>query len=125
MAQAPRFVHLSFLFFQINSALDAGHDPSVSDAHDAFTDGRAMDFLDQYDEIDLSLFRQGSDGWDWDEMNAMFEQYAVGAPNDLSVQNNGLAYATAEVVERLQHGPWLADSGSEVDVTDLDIEQDW
>jgi hypothetical protein len=58
-------------------------------------------------------------------MNAMTERYFTHDPRDLGIQNKGLAYAAAEIVERFENGPWLSESESEMDVTDLDLECDW
>lgn len=123
----PHLGALTFLFFNVNRALDNGRDASIDEAHDAFWDGEAMEFLDQYEEINLSPFKDdNSDVHDWDEMNNMFQRYVTHDPYDLSVENNGLAYVTAQIVELIQNGTWNhPGTRQEVDVTDLEIEEDW
>jgi len=123
----PHLGSLTYLFFNVNRALDSGRVASVDEAHDAFWDGEAMEFLEQYDEIDLNLFKDDdSDVHDWDEMNNMFQRYVVHDPYDLSVENNGLAYVNAQIVELIQNGTWNdPNTGQEVSTTDLEIEEDW
>ena len=123
----PHLGSITYLFFLVNRALDCGRVASVDEAHDAFWDGEAMEFLDQFEEINLSSFKDDdSDVHDWDEMNNMFQRYVVHDPYDLSVENNGLAYVNAQIVELIQNGTWNdPNTGQEVSTTDLEIEEDW
>ena len=123
----PHLGALTYLYFNVNRALDSGRVATIDEAHDALWEGQAMEFLDQYDEINLSSFKdESNDVHDWDEMNNMFERYVVHDPYDLSVENNGIAYVAAQIVEIIQQGPWNdPDSGREIEVTNLEIERDW
>lgn len=124
---APHLGSLTHLFFMVNRAIDCGKTASISEVNNAFHDGEVMEFLDQYDEIDLSLFNHDdSDVHDWDGMNSMFQKYVIDGAYELSVENNGLVYINAQIIEIIQNGTWNdPNTGKEVCTTDLEIEESW
>lgn len=139
MSGPPRLVNLTNLYFQVVKAVDNGRVATVREAHDALIDGQAMEFLDQYEEIDLSGFKDYDQmdldnlseddkpqGWDWDEMNAMFERYVAADPHDLGVDNNGLNFILAQIVQLIQGDHWTHTSFPRgFDHWDMEIKKDW
>ena len=51
-----RFGDVSHLYWQVSKAIDAGHTPSIEEIRDALDARDITSFLDQYPEIDLSLY---------------------------------------------------------------------
>ena len=126
MSNTPKLVHVTFLYFHVTEAVDNGKDATVDEAHDALMAGRAMEFLDQYDEIKLGWYRDDDSEADWDEMNAMFERYVVADPRDLGVDNNGLLFVLAQIVELIQKDWWThPDVSGNIDLSQAEIERDW
>lgn len=126
MPDTPKLVNVTFLYFQVTKAVDNGRVATVNEAHDALMAGRAMEFLDQYDEIQLGWYQDDDARADWDEMNAMFERYVIADPHDLGVDNNGLHFILAQIVELIQ-GDWWShpDVSGDLDLTQAEIERDW
>jgi hypothetical protein len=126
MPDTPRLVNLSVLYFKVTRAVDNGRGATVEEAHDALKAGRAMEFLDQYDEIQLDSYKDPNSRSDWDEMNAMFERYTVFEPQELGVDNNGLLFILAQIVELIQSDWWThPDAPGEIDLRDAEIKRDW
>lgn len=129
MSGPPRLVNVTYLYFQVTKAVDNGQTASVTSAHDALIDGHAMNFLDQYQEVDLEAYKDQNDGpqgWDWDEMNSMFERYVTADPHDLCVTDNGLQFILAQIVELIQSDWWSHPKVSgNIDLRDAEIERDW
>lgn len=112
--------------------VDSEQVADVDQVHNAIIDGEIMELLDKYDEIDLSGFKSASSnrekpqGWDIDEMNAMFERYAIADPHDLGVNNNGLLLVQAQIVELIQMDIWNHPNiKRNFDHWDLEVESDW
>lgn len=132
-------MNLTHLYFQVVKAVDRDRVATVEEAHDALIDGEAMEFLDQYDEIDLSGYKNYDQidpdniseddkpqGWDWDEMNMMFERYVIADPHNLGVDNNGLNFILAQIVELIQESHWdHPDIPHNFDHWNMEIERDW
>lgn len=129
MTGPPRLVNVTHLYFQVTKAVDNGQTASVTDAHNALINGRAMEFLDQYGDIDLSLYKNQNNspqGWDWNEMNSMFERYVTADPRDLGVDNEGLQFVLAQIVELIQSDWWTHPKVSgDIDLRDTEIKRDW
>ncbi|MDR5673553.1 hypothetical protein RH858_10425 [Halalkaliarchaeum sp. AArc-GB] len=115
-----RFGDVSTLYWQVNRAKDAGRSPPVDTIKNALRQREITTFLDQYNEVDLSLY--GSDPFcTQDELDALLEQWTVAEAKDLSLSSdaNGLDYLASVIVEVLKGGNWKEKNGRSVDVRDL------
>lgn len=120
--QSVRFGDVSHLYWQVSKAVDNGRNPSYQQVRDALDNREITDFLDQYSEVDLSLY--GNDPiCTQAELDAILERYSAASPNDLSLSSNpnGLLYLQGVIVELLQSDEWQDDRGQNIKVTDLEM----
>lgn len=114
--------NLTYLYFLINREADRGKSPDINDVQDAMASQKTMEFLQDYVEPSGNL---ELDSLDKDELNAMFERYYVPDPNDLSVENNGLLYLAANIVEIVQNGDWKDDQGQNLEMQNVKLDNIW
>ena len=105
---------LTQLFWQVNRAISAGHEPTVDEVRSAMRDRAITAFLNKYDETDLTLY--GSDPMcTLDELDAFLDQWAISVPTDLSLSDdvNGLLYLQSCLVYTIQSDEWSKPSGAQ------------
>jgi hypothetical protein len=97
MRQTTRYAYLAF---EANGLLDRGEQATFDEVHERIDDGTVLDWLDSFDDVDLSLY-QADDRVD---VLRTFRAYANAADSGkLLVQHNGIALIAAYCIERLQH----------------------
>ena len=114
------FGDLSFLYWQVTHAIDEGRDPSYQEMRDALDIRDVTNFLNQYSEVDLSLY--GSDPrCTLDELDTVLENWSAADPSDLSLSRNtnGLRYLAGVIVNLLQNGDWQDNQGQSIEATEL------
>lgn len=118
-----RFGDISHLYWQVSKAMDAGHSPSIEDVRKVLDARDISTFLNQYPEVDLSLYGNPPT-CSLDELDGVLEQWSAASANDLSLSANanGLAYLAGIIVNLLQNGPWKDDRGRDIDITNLEMD---
>lgn len=106
---------LTYLYFLVNREIDRGKSAEISEVRDAIANERTIDFVRQYvDPAELERLPE-------DELDVAFRKYYVPDETDLAVENNGLLYLTANIVETIQIGNWTNDHGERVDASLLTL----
>lgn len=116
----PNQTDVTYILLQILDAIDDGDNPNAQDTWDAFEKGEAMKYLNQFNRIDLSIYKQGSSNTSWGAMNDLFKDNLVDRPSRLGVQNNGLVFAAAQAAALIDGGTWKT-SGSNIKAKDLEF----
>lgn len=95
---------VSMLAFQVNGLVDDGERVSLDEMRDAIGDGRGVQFLEeQYPErIDMGLQRERDV---ISEINEALESYNHATEtSDLNIENDGLCYVVAVLLDVMQQG---------------------
>ena len=114
-----QFQNVTYIYFDMTEAITHGASVSINEAESAVANRRVMEFLDHYDEIDLSRFTEQERG----KLNEAFLQYGPAEAQGVHVTDNGLRYIAASCVVILDQGVWrIPGTNFEIDTANLELQ---